>query len=126
MTTTHRRFASILTLLSIVAVTAAAQALKFPTGVIKGSDGTNTIALDFDTTGVITAYVNDQAFSNGSYEAKGDTIKFGTVNGPEGYSCATGGTYLWKFAENRMTFTRVTDDCEMRAGTLTSITWTRG
>jgi hypothetical protein len=121
-----RRSTSLLGLLvTLVAVIGAAQVAKFPTGVFKGNDGTNTISLDFDTTGVVTAYVNAEVFSNSRYEAVADTVKFGPVNGPEGYSCANAGTYTWKLAENRLSFAMVTDDCAVRSTTLINLIWTR-
>lgn len=109
----------------VLALTAAVQGAKFPTGVIRGSDGTVTIALDFDTTGVVTSYVDNQVFSSGKYTTKADTVTFGTITGPEGYSCAGSGKYLWAFADNRMTFTLVTDECQIRLQTLTGLVWNR-
>lgn len=127
MSSRMRRFVSVVGLMvSLVAVVGAAQAAKFPTGSIKGSDGTNTYSLQFDTTGVINVYVNDQFFSGSKYETKLDTIKFGPVSAAEGYGCAGNGTYLWKLTENRMSFTTVADDCQIRTTTLTGVPWTRG
>jgi hypothetical protein len=105
--------------------TAAIQSPKFPTGVFNGSGGDTNIALDFDTTGVVTAYVDNQAFSSSPFSAKADTLIFGAVTGPEGYSCAGSGRYLWALSENRMTFTRINDDCQIRIDTLTGLSWTR-
>lgn len=122
-----RRFASVVGLMvSLVAVVGATQATKFPTGSIKGSDGTNTYSLQFDSTGVINVYVNDQFFSGSKYETKLDTITFGPVTAPEGLGCAGSGTFLWKLTENRMSFTTVADDCQIRMQTLTGVAWTRG
>jgi hypothetical protein len=117
-------FAGLLVL--VLALTAATQAAKFPTGVISGSDGTVTIALDFDTTGAVNAYVDNQPFSSGRYETKADTVTFGAITGPEGYSCAGSGKYLWAFADSRMSFTMLTDECQIRIQTLTGLVWTRG
>lgn len=109
----------------VLALTAAVQGRKFP-GVIKGSDGTVSIALDFDTTGVVTSYVDNQVFSSGRYETKADTVTFGAITGPEGYSCAGSGKYLWAFSDNRMSFTKLSDECQIRMDTLTGLVWTRG
>ena len=111
----------------VVILTAAAQGKKFPVGVIKASNGTNTIALDFDSTGVVNVYVDNQAFSNGSWSVKADTITFGKVQGPEGYSCADDAKYLWSLTDNRMEFALVgTDDCSSRRDSLLGLAWTRG
>ena len=108
-------------------LTAAAQTPKFPAGIFKTTDGETTIALDFDTTGALNVYVNNDSFSQGKWEAKADTVFFGTVQGPEGYSCATSAKYLWSFADNRITFTLVgTDDCQTRRDGLVGMVWTRG
>jgi hypothetical protein len=112
---------------SVVLLTAATQGARFPGGVFKTSDGTSTIALDFDSTGKLNVYVNNESFSQGSWQVKADTLTFGTVSGPEGYSCATSAKYLWAIADNRITFTLVgTDDCQSRMDGLVGMVWTRG
>lgn len=123
-----RRPAILTTILGLVVLlTAATQGQKFPGGVFKTSDGTNTIALDFDSTGALNVYVNNEAFSNGTWQVKADTLTFGKVQGPEGYSCATEAKYLWSLADNRIQFTPVgTDDCQARHDGLVGMVWTRG
>jgi hypothetical protein len=109
-----------------LAISAADQGGKFTGGFFQANNGTNDIGLDFDTTGTLNVYVDGQGFSKSTWEARADTMSFGPVTGPEGYSCDSGATYLWAITENRLTFTRVTDDCEMRLQSLTGLTWTRG
>ena len=111
---------------SVVVLTAASQGAKFPGGFFKGSDGNSTIGLDFDSTGAINVSVDGQAFSTSSWESKADTLVIGPVNGPEGYSCASSAKYLWSIADNRLTFTLVTDDCQSRVQPLTGLIWTKG
>lgn len=113
-------------LVLVLVITAAAQGAAFKGGYFKTNDGTNDIGLDFDTTGTINVYVDGQAFSRGSWESRADTLAFGPVNGPEGYSCAGSARYLWSITENRLTFTFVADDCEIRKQALTGLTWTKG
>jgi len=113
-------------LVSVVALTAATQAARFPTGSYKANNGTNDIVLAFDTTGTLDVLVDGQAFSKGTWEAKADTLSFGPVTGPEGYGCAAGAKYQWSIAENRITFTRLADDCEIRMQSLTGLAWTKG
>jgi hypothetical protein len=110
----------------VLLFTAATQAKTFPVGVFKANDGTNNISLDFDSTGTITAYINGETFSSGTYSAKADTLTSGPVTGPEGYACAGSGKYLWSFAENRLTMTLVTDECQVRIDAFTGLVWTKG
>jgi hypothetical protein len=112
----------------VVMLTAATQGQKFPGGVFKTSDGNNTtIALDFDTTGALNVYVNNEAFSKGSWSVKADTLTFGKIDGPEGYSCTGEGRYLWSLSDNRIQFALVgTDDCPTRRDGLLGMAWTRG
>jgi hypothetical protein len=110
----------------VLAITAAAQGGKFTGGYFKANDGTTDIGLDFDTTGALNVYVDGQAFSKSTWEAKSDTVSFGPVTGPEGYNCTGGARYLWAMTENRLTFSRVSDDCEVRLQALTGLTWTKG
>jgi hypothetical protein len=110
-------------LLIVLIVTAASQAAKFPIGLFKANDGTNTISLDFDSTGVINAYVNGESFSRGTYQTKADTLISDPVTGPEGYSCAGTGKYLWTFVESRLTMTLIADDCQVRADAFTGLVW---
>jgi len=110
----------------VVLVTAAVQGVKFPVGLFKANDGTNNISLDFDSTGVITAYVNGEMFSTGTYSTKGDTLTSGPVTGPEGYSCTGSGKYLWSFAENRLTMTTIADECQVRMDAFAGLVWTKG
>ena len=111
----------------VALLTAASQAPKFPGGVFKTSDGTNTIAIDFDSSGVLNVFVNNEAFSSGSWAVKADTLTFGRIQGPEGYSCATEAKYLWALAENQITFKLAgEDDCQSRRDGLLGMIWTRG
>jgi len=111
----------------VVMLTAATQGQKFPGGVFKTSDGTVTIALDFDSTGALNVYVDNQAFSNGTWQVKADTLTFGKINGPEGYSCTGEAKYLWSLADDRIQFTLVgADDCPTRRDGLLGMVWKRG
>ena len=124
-----RRPAVLAVFIGLVALlTAATQAQKFPGGVFKTNDGNNTtIALDFDSSGALNVYVNDQAFSNGTWTAKADTLTFGKIQGPEGYSCASEARYLWSLAQNQITFKLVgEDDCQTRRDGLLGMIWTKG
>jgi hypothetical protein len=128
MQSTLRRAASLSGILGlIIVVTAATQGAKFPGGVFKTNDGTNNIALDFDSTGTLNVYVNNESFSHSTWEARADTLTFGNMEAPEGYACTSGARYLWVLADNRILFTLVgTDDCQTRRDGLVGLVWTKG
>lgn len=124
-----RRPAILAVVFGLVALlTAATQGPKFPGGVFKTSDGNNTtIALDFDSTGALNVYVNNESFSNGTWSVKADTLTFGKIQGPEGYACTSEARYLWALADNQITFKLVgQDDCQTRRDGLLGMTWTKG
>ena len=126
MSSRMRRFVSVLGLMGgVVAVLGAAQGARFPTGTISGGDGTTNFSLTFDSAGTVHVYVNNQAFSSSRYSSKADTVTFAAFTGADGNGCPAEGSYLWKLAEKRMSFTVVKDACEIRTTTLTGIAWTR-
>lgn len=126
MRKTRTSFLAFVALLLVTSVAAAFQGAKFPGGTYKAYDGQNNIALSFDSGGSLTAYVNNEAFSSGSWEAKGDTLAFGPLQGPEGYGCAAGARYTWSIAQTTLTVKVVADDCEIRKQYFTGLTWTKG
>ena len=108
-------------------LTAATQGQKFPGGVFKTSDGTTTVALDFDSSGALNVYVNDASFSNGTWQVKADTLTFGKIQGPEGYNCTTEAKYTWALDDRTITFKLVGEDiCQSRRDGLLGMIWTRG
>ena len=109
----------------VLAVSAIAQGAKFPGGYFTANNGDNDIGLDFDSTGVINVYVDNQAFSKGTWDAKADTMNFGAVEGPEGYGCPGSARYLWALAENKLSFSLLADDCQVRSQALTALVWTK-
>jgi hypothetical protein len=128
MSSTHRRPVILVGILALVVLLGAAvQTSKFPGGTFKANNGSNDIALTFDSTGALKVFVDNQSFSQGTWQVKADTLTFGTVTGPEGYSCNSAARYLWKFADTRLSFTLVgTDDCSTRRDPILGLTWTRG
>lgn len=118
------RLPAFLTTALVVAV--LAQSPTFKGGYFKATDGNSTIGIDFDTSGAINVYVDNQPLVTSSWEAKKDTMFFGPVTGPNEYACANGATYLWALAENVLKFTLVKDDCAARSGPLTNMVWTKG
>ena len=110
-----------------VTLTAATQVPKFPGGVFKATYNTNSLALDFDSTGALNVSVDNQAYGQSTWQVKADTITFGAVTGPEGNACPSSASYLWSFLDNRLSFTAVgTDDCSPRRDPLLGLVWTRG
>lgn len=123
-----RRLTSLVVLVvAVLVLGAASQGSKFPAGVIKTSDGTSSIAVEFDTAGTFTVYVNNQVLSNGTWLAKADTLTIGAISGPEGYQCSSSAKYLWSVAEKTMSFTLIgNDDCPSRRDPMVGLVWTRG
>jgi hypothetical protein len=108
------------------AAAAAVQGAKFPGGSFKAYDGQNNVSLWFDSTGSLTAYVNNEAFSSGTWQAKADTLTFGPLLAPEGYGCTGSGKYLWSLEQTTLKITIVSDECQIRVQYFTGLTWTRG
>jgi hypothetical protein len=118
-------FAGILLLAAVT--TAAVQARKFPGGSsFNATDGENNISLWFDSTGTLIAYVNGEAFSRGTWEARADTLLFSALEAPEGYGCPAGARYLWSIADDKLTVKNVNDECPIRVQYFTGFTWTKG
>jgi hypothetical protein len=113
-------------LTATLVVTVLAQSPTFKGGYLKATDGDTQIGLELDTTGTVNVYVNNQALSTSTWEVKKDTMVFGPVVGPEGYSCANSAKYLWSLANDVMKFTMVNDDCEVRSNALINLVWTKG
>ncbi len=115
--------------LALVALftTAAWQGAKFPVGTFGATDPDgNVIDLTFDTAGVITAYVNDEAFARMTYTVRGEEFGVLESSAPADYSCSDlKGTYKWKLDNDHLIFTIVTDTCEVRARYFTGLTWVR-
>ena len=106
---------------------AAAQAPSLKGAFFKANNGQNVIGLDFDSTGALNVTVDGQAFSQSTWQAKADTVTFGTITGaPEGYNCPASAKYLWSIKDNSIAFTRISDDCEIRVQSLTALAWTKG
>lgn len=126
MRKTRSSFLAFVALLLVTSVAAAFQGAKFPGGTYKAYDGENNIALSFDSGGSLTAYVNNEAFSSGRWEAKGDTLSFGPLQAPEGFGCAGNAKYTWSIAQTTLTVKLVSDDCEIRKQYFTGLTWTKG
>jgi hypothetical protein len=117
-------FAAVLAMTSAAA--AAVQGAKFPGGTFRTHDGENNVALTFDSSGALTAYVNGEAFSSGSWESKADTLMVGPLQAPEGYGCPAGAKYLWSIEVNTLKVKVVSDDCQLRLQYFTALTWTKG
>ena len=128
MTHTPRRPAILVAVFAFsVLLMGATQAPSLKGTFIKTNNGSNVIALDFDSTGALNVSVDGQAFLQSTWRAKADTVTFGIISGaPEGYNCAGTGKYVWAIKENLVLFTRIADDCEYRQQAMTGMAWTKG
>lgn len=121
-----RPLAPLAVLLAATVTLAWVQGQRFAGGTFTASDGQNDIALVFDTSGSLVAYVNNEAFSRGSWDTSADTLMISPLEAPEGYGCAGSGRYLWSIADNKLTMKTVADDCEIRVQYFTGLVWTKG
>jgi hypothetical protein len=114
-------------LIVAASISAAGQTSTFPLGTFAGTDAdNNVIALTFDSTGTIHAWVNNQEHSRSAYSAKGEEVEVREVSGPAENSCGSEvGKYKWKLENSRLIFTAVSDNCQIRAQYLTGLSWVR-
>jgi tetratricopeptide (TPR) repeat protein len=102
----------------------AADVVDFPKGTftLKGPDGA-AWALKLDGQTKFTVYRSDEVGVEGTYKITMNEIDF---TDEKGFLAETGaaktGTYKWKLANGKLTFTRVTDE-GARAAILTSGSW---
>jgi hypothetical protein len=108
------------------AAVGTAIAEDFPKGTfsIKGPDGA-TWALTFDGMGKVVVTADGKEAVEATYKATGDQVEFTDVKGPRANPGAGPGTYKWKLDGDKLTFTKVKDGNDGRAGALTSGAWVK-
>lgn len=108
-----------------VAVTGPAAAADFPKGTftLKDPDGA-TWAVKFDVKDKFTVTRDGKEGVEGTYKVTGDGIEFTDETGPFAEKgVAKSGTYKWKLADKKLTFTKVKDEAKGRSAILTGGTW---
>ena len=101
----------------------AAQAADFPTGTFSNKVGNDTWTATCKD-GKVTAKRNGELAVEGTYKATKDEVEFKDVSGPLATPNDKGGKYKWKLDGKKLTFTKIEDAAEGRAGALTSGAWT--
>jgi hypothetical protein len=104
-----------------------AGAADFPKGTftLKGPGGT-AWAVTFDGKGKVTVTRAGKEVVEGTYKVKKDEVEFTDEKGPfAGKGDAKTGTYKWKFAAKKLTFTKVKDESKGRSRILTAGAWER-
>jgi hypothetical protein len=94
---------------------------KFPTGKF----GAQGFVINFGADGRHAVMQDGNVVVEGTYKVTGDQIEMTDLKGQ--YACAESGagTFKWKYEGEALSFTKVTDSCEGRAGALTSGKWTK-
>ena len=114
----HAVFASALTILAFRAFAA-----DFPVGsyAIDASKPT----LSFDDKGHFRVTQGDKLQVAGTFTVKGDEIRLTDREGP--WACTKAGeksgTYHWKYENSMLTFSKSTDACQDRVGSLVAMNW---
>ena len=101
-----------------------AQAADFPTGTFANKVGNDTWTVTCKD-GKVTVKRNGELAVEGSYKATKDEVEFKDVSGPLATKDDKGGKYKWKLDGKKLTFTKIEDAAEGRAGALTSGAWTK-
>ncbi|WIG56321.1 MAG: hypothetical protein OJF61_002109 [Rhodanobacteraceae bacterium] len=117
----RKGFSSLLIVLASCAVFAAAPALAadFPAGTYMDSGFT----LSFDGNGHFRGSQKDTLKVEGDYAVSGDQLKFTDTGGPWACPAQQVGTYRWKSDGGALTFSKVSDACKDRVGSLTAHAW---
>jgi hypothetical protein len=120
-----RRLSVVGVLVAVLGSAGAAGAEEFPKGTFtqKGPDET-VFSIMFDGKGKFAVRAGDMEVVEGTYKVTKDEIEFTDVKGPAaGKGDDKIGSYKWKFADKKLTFTKVKDEAKGRSNALTSGTW---
>ena len=114
---------SVALLIVFFVLVTATWAADFKTGTYSATAGGVKWSLTYDANGKVTVASDGKPVVEGTYKVTGDEIAITDVKGP--MACGEGqvGKYKWKLEEKKLTFTKVEDECEGRAGALTGQTW---
>jgi hypothetical protein len=101
-----------------------ASAADFPKGTISAEREGARWSIRFDDGGEFTVSRDDEVMVEGKYKATRDEIELTDEKGPIAEPGAKAGKYRWKRDGKKMTFTKVEDESQGRAGALTTLSWT--
>ena len=118
-----RRATALTTYLALAMSSTLAAEAPFPAGTYAAEGHKITIA--FDDKGRFRVTEGDVLQVTGQYSAKAGQLEITDTQGP--WACTKAGeqsgTYIWKYGNSVLTFSKVADRCEDRAKSLTSVTW---
>src|SRR5262245_26073579 len=104
---------------------AATAAEEFPKGTFTQKSPDDVVfSITFDGKGKFTVRAGDMEVVEGKYKVTKDEIELTDEKGPAaGKDDNKVGSYKWKFADKKLTFTKVKDQYEGRSMALTSGAW---
>ena len=93
----------------------------FPSGkyLVELGDSPFTINISNDNSYVVER--NDQVISTGIMKVSNDTLT--VTDNPSDHSCPSPGSYLWRYEDEKLSFTSISDDCEGRADVMLAGNW---
>jgi hypothetical protein len=104
----------------LMASSLSAFAADFPSGTYEA----NGLVVTFASNGKFHGEQGKETKITGTYAVSGDKVKFTDLGGP--WACKKPnqtGTYSWKTDGGALTFTKVSDACEDRVGSITHSSW---
>src|SRR5262245_8410864 len=105
-------------------VASLVSAAGFPKGTFTlTSSGKSVWTLDFNGKGNFVVTEDGKTVVEGIYKISKEQIQFTDEKGPYAQPEAKIGTYIWKFNDRKLTFTKVEDSAEPRSRTLRSGSW---
>jgi hypothetical protein len=122
----HSRYLHAFAPISFAVAMAMAQSTAFAAEFPLGSyTAHKTVTVTFEGDGKFRVVDGNDTVVTGSYRVKGDQLELTDKGGP--WACTKDGehtgTYNWKVEGGALTFSKVSDPCNARSGTLTPGTW---
>jgi len=117
----RKGFSNLLIVLATCSAFAAAPA--FAADFSGGTYTTSGITLSFDGNGHFRGSQKDAVKVEGDYAVSGDQMTFTDSSGPWACPAKQIGTYRWKTEGDTLTFSKVSDACKDRVGSLTPHSW---
>ena len=110
--------------LVVLALAAAAGTNEFPKGTFTMNFKGDDWGLHFDGKGKVTVQHKGKEVVEGTYKAAKDQVEFTDVKGDYAeQGDAKTGSYRWKLADGKLTFTKVKDEAMGRSLVLTAGEW---
>lgn len=113
------------TVLLLLALSTTLQAADFVKGTYALTVGGDKFSIKYEDKKV-TVSRNGETVVEGAYKVTGDVIEVTDESGP--MACGGDfktGKYKWKLDGKKLSFTKIEDGCEGRAGALTAQAWTQ-